>query len=136
MTVAVGFVCINCVQVRNYSNLCAHLFHSNIGHYFLFYKSVFMKTLGFVTTDVFRHDGGIFGFMRKIMLAVAGITPEFGCETVIHCAVNKKLASEEGVGTGEMYRFCKPYLEGTNCIDSQKPKAMTLFEMSTKLVGL
>lgn len=73
------------------------------------------------------------------MLRVSGVTPAYGCETVVFCCVNKSLTATEHnmfYGAGEMYRFCARYEEGTSFLDPEDPKAIQLYKMSEEFVGL
>jgi len=97
---------------------------------------VFQLCPGFVKTDAFRNDTGWNATVRSCMMGVAGVGPEYGCETVVYCAVDKTIGSDASLGKGEMYRFTGPYPQGTSFLSPEDPKAKELFEKSEALLGL
>ncbi len=86
---------------------------------------VFCLHPGFVASEFGDNNGGLFGFVFRLLKKIAAISPEEGARTIVYLASHKKLDHRT------YWYKCKP----AQCSDAARDEeaAMRLWEVSEKL---
>mgnify|MGYP002715472659 CR=1 FL=1 len=60
-----------------------------------------------------RH-GGVLKYLINILFAPMFLSPESGCQTTLHCALDEQAANESGL----YYANCTKYVNDSWCMDN------------------